>query len=51
MVQLGIPEVAQIYCGTDYGMIKAFNPQMKMIRTKTIADGDAFCDHIWALEE
>ena len=51
MVQLGIPEVAQIYCNTDYGMIKAFNPQMKMIRTKTIAGGDEYCDHIWALEE
>ena len=51
MIHLGLAEVAKIYCNTDYGMIKAFNPQMKMIRTKTIADGDAFCDHIWALED
>ena len=48
---LGCPEVCREYCQTDYAYIKAFNPKMKLIRTKTIAAGDGFCDHIWALEE
>ena len=48
---LGLPEVCRLYCESDHAYIKAFNPDMKLIRTKTIADGDAYCDHIWALED
>jgi len=47
---LGVPEVCQAYCATDFELIKAFNPKMKLVRTKTLADGDDCCDHIWALE-
>jgi hypothetical protein len=47
---LGMPELCQLYCNSDDAYIKAFNPQMRMIRTRTIASGDAYCDHIWALE-
>ena len=48
---LGCPEVCLEYCDTDFEYIKAFNPNMKLIRTKTIAGGDDYCDHIWALED
>ncbi len=48
---LGLPEICRLYCDSDYSYIKAFNPDMKMIRTKTIAAGDAYCDHIWTLED
>ena len=48
---LGLPEVCKLYCQSDYAMIKAFNPKMKLVRTKTIAGGDEYCDHIWALED
>ena len=49
--QLGLPEICPLYCKSDHVYIKAFNPKMKMVRTKTIAGGDAYCDHIWALED
>jgi len=48
---LGLPEICRLYCESDHAYIKAFNPDMKLIRTKTIAAGDAYCDHIWALED
>lgn len=48
---LGAPEICRLYCNTDDAYIKAFNPRMKMIRTKTISNGDEYCDHIWALED
>jgi predicted ArsR family transcriptional regulator len=48
---LGAPEICRLYCSTDDAFIQAFNPKMKMIRTKTIAGGDAYCDHVWALNE
>ena len=48
---LGLPEVCKLYCQSDYAMIKAFNPKMKLVRTETIAGGDEYCDHIWALED
>ena len=48
---LGCPELCREYCDTDFAYIKAFNPKMKLIRTKTIAGGDDYCDHIWALED
>lgn len=47
---LGVPELCRLYCDSDDAYIKAFNPSMRMIRTKTIAGGDACCDHTWALE-
>ena len=48
---LGCPEICQEYCDTDFDYIKAFNPKMKLIRTKTIAGGDDYCDHIWVFED
>jgi len=47
---LGLPQLCQLYCDSDHAYIKAFNPHMKLIRTKVIANGDDYCDHIWALE-
>ena len=48
---LGLPQLCQLYCESDHPYIKAFNPNMKLIRTKVIAYGDEYCDHVWALEE
>ena len=31
---LGCPEVCRQYCDTDFDYIKAFNPKMKLVRTK-----------------
>ena len=49
--ELGASEVCRCYCNSDDAYIKAFNPDMKLIRTQTIADGDPCCDHIWAMDE
>jgi hypothetical protein len=48
---LGLPQLCHLYCESDHPYIKAFNPNMKLVRTKVIAYGDEYCDHIWALEE
>ncbi len=48
---LGAPELCRLYCDSDYAYIKAFNPKMRMVRTKTIAAGDDHCNHIWVLDE
>ena len=48
---LGATELCRLYCDTDFASIKAFNPKMKLMRTKTIAAGDDHCDHIFVLEE
>ena len=48
---LGAPEVCKMYCESDYAYIKAFNPDIKMIRTKTLSNGDDCCNHIWAMED
>lgn len=45
--KLGMPELCPLLCEGDYAFSNAFNPKMKLIRTKTIADGDDYCDHIW----
>lgn len=47
---LGMPELCSLYCDSDYAYIKAFNPQMTLIRTQEIANGAEYCDHIWARE-
>ncbi len=48
---LGTPELCRVYCDSDWAMIKAFNPKMTLVRTKTLANGDECCDHRWMLEE
>jgi len=37
-------------CHGDYAMAKAFNPNLRMIRTKTLMQGHDCCDHKWVWE-
>ena len=46
--ELGFPEIGRLYCKADYAFTEAFNPEMKLLRTKMISNGDEFCNHIWA---
>lgn len=48
---LGAPEICRLYCDSDHAFIRAFNPSMELIRTKTLAGGDECCDHVWAVAE
>jgi len=38
-------------CHPDYAACQAFNPKIRMIRTKTLMQGDDHCDHRWVWEE
>jgi hypothetical protein len=37
-------------CYPDYAVAKAFNPKLKMIRDKTLMQGDAYCNHRYIFE-
>jgi hypothetical protein len=37
-------------CYGDFAAAKAFNPKMRMIRTKTLMQGDDFCNHRYVIE-
>jgi hypothetical protein len=37
-------------CYGDFAAAKGFNPKMRMIRTKTLMQGDAFCNHRYIIE-
>ena len=37
-------------CHGDYAAATAFNPKMKMIRTKTLMQGNDCCNHRWVVE-
>lgn len=37
-------------CHPDYAFAEAFNPKMKMIRSKTLMEGHERCNHRWILE-
>lgn len=50
--ELGIPDFGNLLsCGRDAALISGFNPQIKLIRTKTIMDGAPYCDFRYELEE
>jgi hypothetical protein len=37
-------------CHGDYASAEGFNPKMRMIRTKTLMQGDDFCNHRYVVE-
>ena len=37
-------------CHGDFASAPVFNPKMRMVRTKTLMQGDDFCNHRWTLE-
>jgi hypothetical protein len=38
-------------CHPDYAMCQAFNPNIRMIRTKTLMQGDDHCNHRWLWDD
>jgi hypothetical protein len=43
--ELGLAELGfELSCTRDYAMLKGFNPEMTLHRTKTIMEGDDICD-------
>ena len=49
--ELGAPEVCVKYCESDYEACKAFNPDIKMVRDKVLAEGDDYCNHTWIVDK
>ena len=47
----GALEIGKKFCECDFEATKALNPKMKLIRTKTLADGHDECNHCWIMEE
>ena len=37
-------------CHPDYAACQAFNPRIRMVRTRTLMQGDECCDHRWIWE-
>jgi fumarate reductase iron-sulfur subunit len=43
--ELGLPELGYLLsCGRDFALIKGFNPEMELKRTKTLMEGGCCCD-------
>ena len=40
-----------LVCHRDYADCQGFNPRITMQRSKTLMQGDKFCDHRWVWEE
>jgi predicted ArsR family transcriptional regulator len=40
-----------IHCATDPHMVAGFNPKMGFRRTKTLLEGDDYCDHFYFYRE
>ena len=38
------------HCHVDYASAAAFNPNIRMYRTKTLMEGHDYCDHKWVWE-
>jgi hypothetical protein len=38
-------------CYPDYAAASAFNPKLRMVRTKTLMQGHEYCNHRWILDE
>jgi fumarate reductase iron-sulfur subunit len=43
--ELGLPQLGYLLsCGRDFALIKGFNPEMNLKRTKTLMEGGCCCD-------
>lgn len=40
-----------MFCNRDFITAKAFNPRITLTRTKTLMQGNDYCNHIWTIED
>ena len=40
-----------VCCAGDWAMCQAFNPKMRLTRTKTLMQGDDYCNYRWVLDD
>lgn len=48
MKMLGVPELLQAYCASDWAFTRAFSPDVEFSITHQISKGDPYCDHVWS---
>ena len=48
---IGKAEIGRFFCDADVPMVAAFNEQIGFEITKTLMNGDAYCDHHFFLKE
>lgn len=48
--KIGQPEIGKFFCLADEPLAKAFNEKINFKRTKTIMDGDEYCDHHYYMD-
>ncbi|PKO14597.1 MAG: hypothetical protein CVU39_14060 [Chloroflexi bacterium HGW-Chloroflexi-10] len=41
----------RLYCAVDEDLVKGFNSQIGFKRTKTLMEGDEYCDHFYYMKE
>lgn len=50
--ELGAEDIGYlVVCNPDHAYAKACSPCVKLRRTKTLMQGDEFCDHVWFWDE
>lgn len=49
--KIGKPEIGKFFCIADEPLVKAFNKDINFKRTKTIMDGDGYCDHQYFIDK
>jgi hypothetical protein len=50
-IEKGYPEIGYaMHCALDFGETAAFSPNIILKRTKTIMQGDAYCNHCYELK-
>jgi hypothetical protein len=48
---MGVPEVCQAYCDSDFLSTPMIHPKAKLVRDKELANGADHCNHVWTLED
>ena len=48
---VGESEIGRFFCEVDEPLVKAFNGKVCFERTKTLMDGDAYCNHHYFIPE
>lgn len=49
--ELEATDLGKWFCDSDHIYVKAFNPKIIFKRTKTMMNGDEYCDHVFQLED
>jgi len=49
--RIGKPEIGRFFCDADIPMVAAFNKNIGFEITKTLMNGDAYCDHHFFVKE